>query len=247
MQSKKVAILSDIHGNSWGLSEVLDDIKNRGIETIINLGDSLYGPLDPKGTFELLSGSKMISISGNQDRFILENPGPEENSSTLTYVLDLMDDKMFNWLKQLPFDYIYNDFIYCCHGTPENDSIPLVEKIQPENVSVKDNFEVDKLLSDIRQPVVACGHSHIPRVLMTGNKTIINPGSTGLPAYHDDLPVFHKMESLTPCARYSILTFPYEGVNVNQVAISYDYEKAAGMAEKNNRPDWAEWIRTGRA
>jgi predicted phosphodiesterase len=50
---KKIALLSDIHGNSWAFREVLTDIKNRGIETIINLGDSLYGPLDPKGTFEL--------------------------------------------------------------------------------------------------------------------------------------------------------------------------------------------------
>ena len=50
----KIAFLSDIHGNSWALKAVLNDIKQRGITEIYDLGDSLYGPLDPKGTFHLL-------------------------------------------------------------------------------------------------------------------------------------------------------------------------------------------------
>ena len=48
MIDKKIAIISDIHGNSIALSEVLQDIMKKEIDTIINLGDSLYGPLDQK-------------------------------------------------------------------------------------------------------------------------------------------------------------------------------------------------------
>ncbi|SDD65802.1 Calcineurin-like phosphoesterase superfamily domain-containing protein [Priestia aryabhattai B8W22] len=51
---QKIAIISDIHGNSLALEAVLSDISRRGINTIFNLGDSLYGPLDPLGTFKLL-------------------------------------------------------------------------------------------------------------------------------------------------------------------------------------------------
>ena len=45
--------------------------------------------------------------------------------------------------------------------------------------------------------------THIPRVvyLANGFKIVINPGSVGLPAYKDELPVVHKMESGTPHAK----------------------------------------------
>ena len=66
MIESKIAVISDIHGNAIALSEVFKDIKKRNIHTVINLGDSLYGPLDPKGTFDILTVNKVISISGKQ-------------------------------------------------------------------------------------------------------------------------------------------------------------------------------------
>ena len=43
----KIALISDIHGNTWALEAVVDDLDSRGIQTVLNLGDSVYGPLDP--------------------------------------------------------------------------------------------------------------------------------------------------------------------------------------------------------
>ena len=45
----KIAIISDVHGNSHALQAVLKDLERRKVEMIINLGDSVYGPLDPLG------------------------------------------------------------------------------------------------------------------------------------------------------------------------------------------------------
>lgn len=57
-------------------------------------------------------------------------------------------------------------------------------------------------LQNIEQKIIVCGHTHIPRVVYLANgKIIINPGSVGLPAYKDELPVMHKMESGTPHAK----------------------------------------------
>jgi predicted phosphodiesterase len=41
------AVIADVHGNSFALEAVLEDIEQRGIQQIINLGDHLTGPLDP--------------------------------------------------------------------------------------------------------------------------------------------------------------------------------------------------------
>jgi predicted phosphodiesterase len=117
--------------------------------------------------------------------------------------------------------------------------------MNPDYIAVKESQEIDEILKDIQQEIIACGHSHIPRVVKTQNKTIINPGSVGLPAYDDELPIPHKMENYNPNANYIILTLSEKPLKIEHVSIAYDYEPAANMAEKNERKDWAKWIRTG--
>lgn len=246
MITEKIAIISDIHANSWALKEVLKDVKARKADTILNLGDSLYGPLDPKGTFDLLSKNNIKSISGNQDRFIVENAYKTTSIPTLEYVKNCIGNDAIKWLKELPFDLSYNK-IYTCHGNPINDSIALLEKIYKNYVSIQTNDEIENTLSEIKEDIIVCGHSHLQKMIQTNKKTIINPGSVGLPAYNDDWPIPHKMESLSPHAKYAILNINSTGINIELIAIEYDYKTAAYIAEKNNREDWAKWIRTGRA
>ncbi|MBM6648407.1 metallophosphoesterase [Bacillus sp. RIT809] len=62
---RKIVIISDIYGNSHALKVVLKDISRRKVEMIINLGDSVYGPLDPLGTIEILMSNEMIHIKGS--------------------------------------------------------------------------------------------------------------------------------------------------------------------------------------
>lgn len=245
MKTKQIAIISDIHGNAIALEEVLNDIKQKGIKTIINLGDSLYGPLDPKGTFELLANTDIISISGNQDRLIIENLHITSDVPTLEFVKSQLNTEAVEWLKSLSFDCVVHNEIYCCHASPQSDSLYLLENVENNHVGIKEHKELDCLLEGISQKVVVCGHSHVPKVVDTGKKLIINSGSVGLPAYDDDLPFYHKMESKTPCANYSILCFNEGTVSVDRLSIDYDFEVSARLAEQNNRADWAKWIRTG--
>ncbi len=119
------------------------------------------------------------------------------------------------------------------------------KKINKNHVGIQTNDEIEITLSNITENIVVCGHSHLPRMIKTRNKIIINPGSIGLPAYDDDLPIPFKMESLSPHAKYAILNINANGINVELISIEYDYETAASVAEKNDRKDWAKWIRTG--
>ncbi len=83
----KLAFISDIHGNSWALRSVLADIKTKSISEIYDLGDSLYGPLDPQGTFEIILKNGITSIRGNQDRDIIQSVNCEYTNPTLKYTL----------------------------------------------------------------------------------------------------------------------------------------------------------------
>ena len=242
----KIAILSDIHGNSWALESVLADIKQKGINKIYDLGDSLYGPLDPKGTFDLIKEWNINSICGNQDRYIVENIDKDHENKTLSFVLNELSVHATDWLQALPKERVIDDEIYLCHGTPNNDTEYLIEKIYSDYVGIKQFETIDKQLSGVKQKIVLCGHSHSPSIIETTEKTIINPGSVGLPAYDDDLPLPHKIENHNMKARYCILDLTGNLI-IEQIAVSYDFEKAAERAEMNKRDDWAKWIRTGRA
>lgn len=244
---QEIAILSDIHGNSSALQEVLKDIKRRGIKKIINLGDSLYGPLDPMGTFELLVDYEVLSISGNQDRFILENLDRKSDFMTLEYVKAKMDERAIVWLKSLAFDCLVDDEIYACHASPQSDTVYLLEKLGENFVGIREQQELDLLLKDIRQKIVICGHSHVSKIVSTDQKLIVNPGSVGLPAYDDDLPIYHKMQNYNPSSNYMVMSKTEASLKWERISLEYDFEQAAQLAEANNRDDWAKWIRTGRA
>jgi len=244
---QKFALLSDIHGNAWALENVMKDIIDRGIEDLINLGDIFYGPLDPHGTSKLLRDFRMLTIQGNQDRLIHENINTPSENPTLEYVLKHLPEDQSLWLQTLPKTRVVAGELFLCHGTPLKDDSYLLEDISQGTPRLKTKSELNHLLEGIEQSVVVCGHSHIQGTVQLPNgKLIVNPGSVGLPAYTDDLPIFHKMESGCPHASYSILSNSDAGWKIEHIKIPYDWEKAAEEASKNRREDWAKWIRTGK-
>ncbi|MFQ5977505.1 MAG: metallophosphoesterase family protein [Candidatus Heimdallarchaeota archaeon] len=128
------AVLSDIHGNSWALKAVLEDIKRRGIPKILNLGDTLYGPLDPMGVFRLIMEGNIRSIQGNEDR-ILWNPSLVQiNKQTLGFCKRRLNSKAMDWLKKLETTAIVNSEIFLCHGSLERDDEYLLEKVSSNGV-----------------------------------------------------------------------------------------------------------------
>ncbi len=244
----QVAVFSDIHGNRWALEAVLKDIKRRGIRDIVNLGDCLYGPLDPAGTAEILVPLNLSTVRGNEDRIITEWSSEFENSPTLRYVRESLNPEHLQWLETLEMTtVVYGDF-FLCHGSPGRDDEYLLEEVLETGVLLRKSKELMAKLSSREQQVFFCGHDHLPRtVYLPDGRLIVNPGSVGLPAYTDDFPFPHAMETCTPHARYSIIYRNKNGWLVENIAVPYDWESAAAVGTKNSRPDWAEWLRTGRA
>jgi predicted phosphodiesterase len=236
------AFIADIHGNVWALDAVLADIERRGIGRVFSLGDAVYGPLEPRLTAERLMGARIANLRGNQDRILLE-PAPPECHPTLRYTLSTLLDRHLAWLRGHPFTIEDGDTLLC-HGTPSSDEVYLLEAVNARGVWLRRADEIASMLGPVRQRVVACGHSHIPRVVeLAGGRTIMNPGSVGLPAYSDDLPFPHCMETGSPHARYAVM----EGGRVDLIAVAYDYRTAAARARENGREDWAAAIATGYA
>ncbi|MGE7674000.1 metallophosphoesterase family protein [Lysinibacillus sp. NPDC094403] len=239
----KIAVISDTHGNKDALKAVLEDIKYRRIDKIYNLGDTLYGPLFPLETYEIIKSTDIKSVSGNCDRILLQS---SSENPTVQYVIDMLTEEHKSWLMNLPFSIQTDDF-YFCHASPENDELYMLNEITPNGVTLKQPEEIMKLVKDIPQHIIFCGHSHFPTTIyLPNNKIIINPGSVGLPAYEEVEPFYYKIESGTPFANYTVVEKRNGEWIIEQLSIPYDTTEVIKQSEGQHRSDWARALKYGR-
>lgn len=242
---RRYAVISDIHGNRWALERLLDDTMRKGIECIINLGDSLYGPLDPKGTAEILIRMNLLSVLGNEDRIIISSDS-SESSPTMQYVQQSLEQKHFEWLHQLPSTRIVDGNLHACHASPHSDTQYFFWDVRHDGVVMRGREVMSRIVENTGCSILLCGHDHIPRsVQLQNNLLAVDPGSVGLPAYADELPHPHVMQTGSPHARYAVVIEDNGKWIVEHIRLEYDWEAAAVKAAENGRQDWASWLRTG--
>jgi predicted phosphodiesterase len=247
----RIALLSDIHGNIDALQAVLADAARSGVQRIVNLGDSLSGPLFPRETAAFLMQQDWPQLAGNHERQILNfKPG---GSPSDAYALSMLEPAMLAWLRSLPGTLWLDEEVFLCHGTPSTDLQYFFESVTPAgDVVLATREEIAQRLGSTHARVVACGHTHVPRVLRHVSDDghdclLLNPGSVGLQAYDDDHPVPHLVQNGSPDARYAILE-KHDGVwQAELLSVPYDYYRAAAAAHERGRPDWAHALLTGYA
>jgi predicted phosphodiesterase len=244
----KIAALSDIHGNIWALEAVLDDIRGRQVDAIVNLGNSVFGPLDPSAAAARLRDSRILSIRGNKDRLLRSVRSNDRDNPTLAFTRGCMDSEDRRWLRSLPATETVGRDVFLCHGTLESDELYLLERVTPSGVQIRPPSVLAEYVGTSDRSLFLCGHSHMPRVVaLPNNRMIVNVGSVGVQAYWDDWPFPHVMENGSPQARYALIS-GWNGIyEAEIVAVDYDWAAAAAAAETHGRPDWAAWLRTGLA
>ena len=163
-----------------------------------------------------------------------------------------LGDDDLRWLAALPATLDLGDGVWCCHGTPTSDLQYFLETVTPDlgchgspGVRAAAAAEVAERLGDVTAPVVLCGHTHMPRVARSGGTLVVNPGSVGLPAFDDDHPHAHAMETGSPYARWAVVERVDAGWQVQQRLTAYDWQAAARRAEANGRGDWVDALLSG--
>jgi predicted phosphodiesterase len=241
----RIAVVSDIHGNLPALQAVVQDFGRRGVDRVINLGDSLSGPLLPLQTAEYLMASGWLQLAGNHERQLLTQ-GPQTWSPADAYAHAQLGAAQFEWMASLTHSRPLAEDIWLCHGTPRSDVEYFLDTVEPGGVRIANPAEVQDRLAGVRAALVLCGHTHHPRALRSAaGQLIVNPGSVGLQAYDDEHPHFHVIENGSPDARYAIVERSGGGWTAALIAVPYDHAPMARLAEAGGLPDWAFALRTG--
>lgn len=241
-----IAILSDIHGNLPALMAVVEDMKHRRVDAVVNLGDSLSGPLFPLETARFLMAQDWINLAGNHERQLITLDSRHRGLSD-EYAYSQLGEEEFKWIHTLKSWYRFNAEVILCHGTIDSDIEYFLETVEPKCFRAASQDEIETRLGKVSADLIACGHTHVPRVARTtSGQLIVNPGSVGLPAFSDIHPHPHTVETGSSDARYAIAERRNDVWTCVHIAVPYDHQNMAALALSRGRSDWAAALSNGR-
>jgi predicted phosphodiesterase len=242
----RLAVIADIHGNVAALEAVLADVRARGVDAIVNLGDCVSGPLWPRETMDLLDTLALPTVRGNHDRWVAETPREGMYPSD-AFAFDRLTPAQRTALGALPAWLDLGEGILAVHGTPGDDNQYLLEEVVAGRMALATSADVGSRLGGLSAGLLLCAHSHQPRIALgPGGLQIVNPGSVGCPAYADPTPPSpHVSETGSPHARYALLAREAQQWRVDLIAVTYDWDRASACAAANGRPEWALALATG--
>jgi putative phosphoesterase len=169
----RVAVLSDVHGNSVALAAVLAELERERPDLIVFGGDLTWGPL-PEETFALVSGLDARFVRGNADRAVLENVSSTDreqwmqarHSEEIRAFLAMFEEQVVVVVDGLgPVRF--------CHGSPRSDE----ECVTPETPEAR----VREFSAGVDERVIVTAHVHIQFDREVAGIRSVNAGSVGLP------------------------------------------------------------------
>lgn len=178
----KIAVLSDIHGNSAALQAVLEEAAHQDAAEYFILGDFIGYYHRPLEVFQLLEhlSCRISAIQGNHERmlakvlqgeFSWEDIGRKYGHGLEMAAKQLGQEKLA-WLLNLPKQRIVERAgkrFLLCHGSP----------LDPDHYIYPDAKDMEFDFSGIEADYVLMGHTHYPMIRAGKNFTVINPGSVG--------------------------------------------------------------------
>ena len=234
--NQRIAILSDIHGDTTALKSVIADARALGATEYWLLGDILLPGPGREDLFELLDAIPItVAVRGNWDDCVLEaldgeygleNPQEIQLLRLTQYLMEGLDPERIDWLRSLPLvekKEVNGIRFSLTHNLPEKN---YGGDLRPANAT--ENF--DQLLDD-QTDMAIYGHVH-KQLLRYGSQgqQILNPGTIGMP-YFDWEPIQNHR------AQYALIDVEADGVtNLQFRKVAYDYEAELQDAKDKGLP-----------
>jgi predicted phosphodiesterase len=242
----RIALISDVHGNLPALEAVVAHIARQGVDHVACLGDHLSGPLLPLETARyLMDRTDWTFLAGNHERQVLAVQ-PGRGGASDAYARACLSGAELAWLDALRPTAQPLPELFLCHGTPRSDCEHFLETVRSGTLAIASRQELAERLGTVTAPVVACGHSHVPRaVRLPSGQLLVNPGSVGLQAYLDDHPQPYRVECGSPDARYAVVEQAQGTWTATLHSVPYDSRGMARLAAARGRPEWEQGLLHG--
>jgi putative phosphoesterase len=216
--SFRIAVLSDVHGNSIALEAVRKAVHKEKPDAVMVAGDLVMNCHDPAGAVDILREMEShgaFIVQGNTDIAVADGdfaaafPWLEEvpaaTRDVADWTHDQLDDERLSWLRRLPAERrlrIGDDLVLLTHASPGSQTQGFSQDLDPSTTIER--------LSRTDARIVCCGHTHYPEVRDFGWKQIVNDGSAGF-VFDGD-----------PTASWALVTFDDDGVTAEIRRTEFD-------------------------
>lgn len=214
MVTIKVAIISDIHGNSIALKEVLKDAKNNNVDDYIFSGDLVNDLPFGNETLEIVKSTSDKVLKGNKEQYLIEF---EEEKYDWDNIQFKNTRFMYNELTEENKAYI-RSLPHCMHLEYEGVKL-LVAHGSPKSVEELLNHRfkelIEKYVNELDADALIFGHTHEAMWYEYINgKLVLNAGCAGVSPHY------------VGKAEYVILTINNGKIdNIDLRLVDYDIEK----------------------
>ena len=257
---EKIAIISDIHGNISALNAVLEDIKNRNINKIFCLGDSIVKCTHPDLVIDKLKEVCDVILLGNCDYVICKPSSKERNF----WSRNIIGEERAEFIASLPVSYEFymsGHLIRIFHASPyaldeiynpmysnKTTNYSHLEIENPERLFENTDF-IGKTKDDPTPDIVGFGHIHTPFLVRYKNKTMFNPGSVGIPVEMHNRDINDKNNKFSTMASYTIIEGIFESkkldsISFNSVRVPYNIKQEVKDLEDSDMPNKEIMIRS---
>lgn len=182
-EGRRLALISDIHGNYKALEAFLAYIETKKVDGIICLGDYVTDSPYPQRTLSMLYDMQKKypceMVRGNREEYLIDNfykpKGwkPSSASGALYYTAQHVTEQDIRFFESLPavkkLDFPDCPKTLLCHGTPTD-----IRGNVMENPALK-----EEALRELDEDYLFGGHDHHQELDSMLGKTYLNPGSLG--------------------------------------------------------------------
>ncbi len=169
IEPRRLAVLSDIHGNLHALEAVLRSIDSLRPEAIVCLGDVIgYGAF-PNECIQLLADRSIPTIAGNHDHAAIGRTDISSFNELARQALEWTRGRLtaenVHWLGRQPYQMALGEFFFV-HATPEF----------PQEWGYVQSFGAARAaFESFREPFCFIGHSHQPLLVQLENDEMSCP------------------------------------------------------------------------
>ena len=232
----RVAVLSDIHSNYYAFKVCYEDAVNCGAEMFIFLGDYVSDLSEPQRTMNLVceiqSKYPTICLRGNREGYMLDCESGRSHfargskSGSLLYTYEHLRKKDLEFIRGLKISDIIEVEgvrIEIAHAAMDNDRF-YFDNIDGHTADIFPQMKCDYLLT---------GHSHKQYIQRDAGKTIINPGSVGIP------------QGGTRNPKYALLDIANGNISCQLREVLYDMTDAIRSQFASGLVDYAKYWAIG--
>jgi len=235
----KVALIGDVHANLPALEAVLVHARERDVDAIWNVGDSVgYGAF-PDQVVQRFRNEDVISVLGDCDSRVLRFKKNRdrwrkkmrlEEYLALQWAYEHLGKKSRKYLRFLSRELrmrVAGRHICLTHASPGSGKKSIAADTPKEHLLA--------LAREAKADLIVCGQLHEPLARQAGEAWFINPGSAGLPRDGD------------PRASYALLTIGKDEIEVQHYRLAYDVDSLVAAIRDQDLPEaFAQMFLQGR-